>query len=128
MRFSGVLAVIALSAAASPVMSRPVFARDYDDLLVREPLAYEELDARGIFGFITHGISAAAHGIAHLVHKHKQNKAKNKKRDLDELEPFERDLDGLELFERDLAELDLFERALPESDLLEREYYDYGYY
>jgi len=94
MRFSAVLAVIALSTTALPVLSRPlshVYARDYyeDDLFARDPNG--ELDERGLFGLVAHGASAVAHGVAGIVNKHKKKKQQKQKKDLDELELFERE-------------------------------------
>ncbi|KAH9839042.1 uncharacterized protein C8Q71DRAFT_491288 [Rhodofomes roseus] len=83
MRFSAILAVVALSTTALPVMSRPmsyVYARDYDNLLARAPAGELEdlivraiengdLQERGLFGIVTHSIKAAATGIKSLVRR-----------------------------------------------------------
>ena len=82
-----VLAVVGVSAAALPAMSRPVryvhflrlrasnsmirvcsaqYAREYDDLMAREPTA-EELDRRFLLGGLLHIGKMIGSGIAHLV-------------------------------------------------------------
>ncbi|TFY61877.1 hypothetical protein EVJ58_g4225 [Rhodofomes roseus] len=112
MRFSAILAVVALSTTALPVMSRPmsyVYARDYDNLLARAPAGELEdlivraiengdLQERGLFGIVTHSIKAAATGIKSLVDHHKKKKQQKHKKDLDELDLFEREYDEYEYY------------------------------
>ncbi|KAI0731610.1 hypothetical protein C8Q72DRAFT_212480 [Fomitopsis betulina] len=123
MRYS-TLAVVALSAAALPAMSRPVSAREYDDLMAREP-STEELDRRFIIGGLLHIAKEVGSGIAHLVQNRKNKK---KKRDVEDTELFERELGDEELYARELYDEDLFERELPEEFLFERELPEDGLY